>query len=1027
MPPPLRLQLLGPPQLYLNHEPVPTTRRKALALLAVLAVDGSRQTRDSLSALFWPDYDQSKAFANLRHTLWEVQQSIGEGWILADRETIALESHRDLSLDVRDFESLLAKGHAHAEAATRASLLCDAVKLYRNHFLTGFSLKDAQDFNEWAFARSEQLKHQLTRALEMLSEDYCALGQAEQAIPYARRLITLDPLNEASHRQLMQVYIQAGQHSAALKQFQACEQILRKELGIDPQPETRDLYKRIRKREIKPVQIEKQKEKHARQHNLPLQISSFIGREKDQKAVTKLIASHRLVTLIGAGGIGKTRLSLKVGEGLLDQFPHGVWFVELAPLNDPALVPQAVSTVFEIVERSGTRLTQRLIQFLKSKTALLIFDNCEHLVDACTQLAETLLANCPDVKILATSREALGLVGEALYRVPSLSIPRTKRELDQLATYESVRLFADRARLTSSEFSLTQESARVVTEICRRLDGIPLAIELAAARVNMLSVEQIAARLHESFRLLTSSSRAKLERQQTLQASIDWSWNLLSGPERVLLRRLSVFAGGWTLEAAESVCSGEGMESHQVLDLMTQLVSKSLVVAEQQTGGERRYHLLEMIRQYAREKLAQAAEEEQVAERHLQYFLQLSEKIDEGVIGPRQAEWFDLAREEHDNLRGALTTASSKNNVEAGLYLSSRLYRLWESLNMQEGSRWLAEFLENPESKNYPYARAKALCMYGWLLTWRQQFTQAQPLVQEALELFRAHKDRRSEVNALIILGNIKEFQGNMTGAMEMYQQALALAQSIDHAWSEAQAHFCLAYDRRDMKRSFDHFEKAVTLFREAGDWAALANALGVLGTFRVWSGDVDLAQKYLDEAAELWRFNKRMDIWENAKVARSRLAMLKGDYELASTLLRETLPVAEESGNRMSYLWNRAHLGFVTLRTGDIEDARRIFVDTMLEFQKDGNTIGVVYGLEGIATLLIAAGKPEKAARLIGCADATREKVPDIRPLIEEADMYRNMAAILSRIGPSGFEVTYDEGRSMALEEAVRYALEDR
>ena len=247
MPAKLALNLLGPPQLYLNDEPVTASRRKAMALLAYLAVNGNRQTRDSLSALLWPDFDQSRAFTNLRHTLWEVQQSIGEGWIRAEREAIELNSDSEIYVDVSEFESLLAQSRAQSEATLRTPLLSDAVKLYRNHFLTGFSLKDASGFNEWAFAKSEELRHQLAVALLQLSEDYCTLGQTDQAIPYARRLITLDPLNEASHRQLMHLYIQAGQHSAALKQYQACEQILRRELGVDPQPETRELYKKIRK------------------------------------------------------------------------------------------------------------------------------------------------------------------------------------------------------------------------------------------------------------------------------------------------------------------------------------------------------------------------------------------------------------------------------------------------------------------------------------------------------------------------------------------------------------------------------------------------------------------------------------------------------------------------------------------------------------------------------------------------------------------------------------------------------------
>jgi DNA-binding SARP family transcriptional activator len=320
-------------------------RRKAVALLAYLALEGGPQTRDFLSALFWPDFDQSKAFANLRHTLWELQQTIGEGLLINERESIGFDPNADLSVDVQQFEDLLSKSFSQEKLTNRVSYLSDAVKLYRNHFLSGFSLKDAPEFNEWAFAQSEELRRRLSQALITLSEAHRSLGQAEQAIPYARRLITLDPLNESFHRQLMQVYMQAGQHSAALKQYQACEQILRKELGMDPQPETRDLYKKIRKREIKPLQVEKQEEKSEPPHNLPLPLSSFIGREKEQDEIIDLLAKKRHVTLLGAGGIGKTRLSLQVGRQLLNSYPNGVWFIALDSLSDPALITQTVVCV----------------------------------------------------------------------------------------------------------------------------------------------------------------------------------------------------------------------------------------------------------------------------------------------------------------------------------------------------------------------------------------------------------------------------------------------------------------------------------------------------------------------------------------------------------------------------------------------------------------------------------------------------------------------------------------------------------
>ncbi|HEY9528882.1 MAG TPA: BTAD domain-containing putative transcriptional regulator [Anaerolineales bacterium] len=1025
MPPQLALHFLGPPQLFLNHEPITSSRRKATALLAYLAVNGNGQTRDFLSALLWPEYDQSRAFTNLRHTLWEVQQTIGEGWIIAERETIELNPKADLSVDVHRFESLLGQSRALQVAARRIPLLSDAVNLYRNHFLTGFSLKDAAGFNEWAFAKSEELRHQLAGALLLLSEDYCALDQLDRAIPHARRLVALDPLDEGSHRQLMRVYIQAGQHSAALKQYQACEQILRRQLGIDPEPETRDLYKKIRKREIQPVPVQKQTENGTHPHNIPLQLSSFIGREKEQKVISRLLASQRLVTLIGAGGIGKTRLSLKVGEQFLHEFSHGVWFVELASLNDPALVPQAVSAVFDIVERSQKNLTEKLIDHLRSKTALLILDNCEHLIDACVQLAESLLKNCPALKILATSREALGLVGEALYRVPSLSVPKSKQEFDQLEEYEAIRLFVERARLSTIDFGLTPENSGVVVDICQRLDAIPLAIELAAARVSTLSVEQIGVRLHESFNLLTGNGRTRLARQQTLQASIDWSWNLLSDAERILLRRLSIFAGGWTLEAAEAVCSGNGMESQHVLELMTQLVMKSLVVVDHEPIGERRYRLLEMIRQYAHEKRIQSEDEEQIRAFHLKYFIHLSTQAQLELRGPSQVDWMELLNDERHNLRAALRWAET-TDVEAGLLLASRLLRYWESSDLREGTHRLNTLLQKEESNGFPQAKAYALHAYGSLLVWLQNFDEARLAVEECLTLSRAGGDRECEIDALLVLSNIFRFKYDAATAEKYGEQAIKISQALGDPWREASSLYALGWVTRDYGLMFNRWGKAISLFREVGDQVSLANVLGWLGQFRVLNGDFELAETYLDEAMQLWQSNKRANIWDNIKIAHSLIMLVRGEYEQATAMLQEIMVSAEETGNTMSKLWVTVRLGYVALRTGNIADADHLFRESAQGFARDGFTIGAVFALEGMAELHVAVGKPARAAQLIGWADTIRVSLNDPRPNIEQADVERMIAACLAKIGEEDFSDAYDEGIKMSLDEALAFAFEE-
>jgi non-specific serine/threonine protein kinase len=396
--------------------------------------------------------------------------------------------------------------------------------------------------------------------------------------------------------------------------------------------------------------------------------------------------TRRLVTLTGAGGCGKTRLALQVARAVLDHYPDGAWLVELAPLSDPGLVPRAVASVLGVSESPDRPLVTALAEFLGTKSLLLILDNCEHLVAACAELAEALLRHCPNLRILATSREVLAAAGEATWRVPSLQAPsvesaaapgamaglRPGPRAPQLLEFEAIRLFVERAAAMGAGFGVTEENALAVAEVCRRLDGIPLAIELAAARVKVFAVEQIAAGLDDCLRLLASGQRTAVPRQQTLRATVDWSYGLLSEPERALLRRLAVFAGGWTFEAAEAVCVGEGIAAHAVLDLLAMLVDKSLVQAEERQGTVR-YRLLETIRQYAREKLEEAGEAERTQDRHLAYFLDLAEEGDPKLRGPEQRVWLDRLDVEHDNLRAALHWSLTAGAGESALRLCGAL------------------------------------------------------------------------------------------------------------------------------------------------------------------------------------------------------------------------------------------------------------------------------------------------------------------------------------------------------------------
>ena len=861
----LALHLLGPPRLELDRAAVSIDRRKTLALLVYLAVNRWQHHRDHISALFWPEYAQPKAFSNLRHILWEVQQIIGEGWIIARRDTIGLildgdhVTGREIWLDVARFKSLITESQAQKDASRRIPLLTDSVKLYRDHFLTGFSLKHSPIFNEWANSEADGLRHQLAGALTILSDDVCSQGQAATAIPHAQRLMALDPLNEASHRQLMQTYIQAGQHNAALKQYQSCEQILRKELGVDPQPETRLLYKQIRRGDTIPLRPVKRKETRiAPQHNLPFQISRFIGREKELEEVAGLIRDHRLVTLVGTGGIGKTRLSLKVGEKILDEHTNGVWFAELASIGDPALVPQTVAKLFNVIEQAEESLTEKLIPVLRTKTILLILDNCEHLLDACAQLADTLLKNCPDLKILVTSREPLGITGEAQYHVPPLGLPDLQQILEKILEHESVQLFEERARLVQGNFSLTMENASSVTRICHRLDGIPLAIELAAARVDTFSTEQIAARLDESFNLLTGGSCTTLPRHQTLRASIDWSWNLLSDSERTLLRRLAVFAGGWTLEGAEAVGAGHGVYESEVFGLLSNLVKKSLVSVNSNTG---RYHMLETIRQYAHEKLGEMDEVKLIRDRHLAWTLTWAEKIRPDLRGGDQVARMKQVDSEVDNVRAAIEWGLSTGKAELAMRVFISLQHYWDGYQpYQESHRWLEKGISFSGNLSKTIL-AMTFCERSWLA-------------------FR---------------------QNDPEAGVQYAQKGLVLANELDDFLLTAyalRALGCSQILRGDFKEAERCFEEGYLLYRQSDDIAELVMTVGDQALAITYQGDIDRAnellenhQSLLDELDDLRTIGHMLLIMGGVKFA-------QGNWESATSLLKKCLHLSRQMNN---------------------------------------------------------------------------------------------------------------------------------
>ena len=542
-----------------------------------------------------------RRWLNLRQVIGD--RTAATPFLTTTSDSIHFQRSPQCTIDVVTFTELIrtCQVHAHRRLETCRSCaqrLQQAVELYRGGFLAQFVQSGSEAFEEWTLIKRERLHREVLAALYTLAEHSDRRGEYDRVQQYATRQLELDVWREEAHRQLMRALALSGQRSAALAQYETCRRVLTEELGAEPSKETAALCEQIKAAAL--TQAE-------RRNNLPTALTPLIGRGHELAEIDRLLETPtgRLLTLTGPGGIGKTRLAVQAAYHQVGLFADGVWLIELAALSDPTLIPQAIASVLDLREQATRSVQDVLGDFLKSREILLVLDNCEHVVDACARLAADLLRAGPRLSILATSLEVLNVAGEVILRVPALTTPDPHHVSSgaALAQYEAVQLFVERAVTAVPDFSVTDSNAAAIAQVCHRLDGIPLAIELAAARVRGLKVEQIAQRLDDRFRLLTSGGRTALPQHQTLRAMIDWSHSLLTEPERILFRRLAVFAGSWSIEAAEAVCGDQGgIGREDVLDVLLHLVDKSLIGVDEH-NVETRYHMLETIREYAWERL----------------------------------------------------------------------------------------------------------------------------------------------------------------------------------------------------------------------------------------------------------------------------------------------------------------------------------------------------------------------------------------------------------------------------------------
>jgi len=981
----LEISLLGPFGITLDGDPATGfISDKVRALLAYLAVEGAQpQRREILAGLLWGGYPERSARASLRNALTNLRHVIGDReaqppYLRITPQAIQLHPEGDVLLDVTAFTQAVGDA-GDVRAARETGQLEAAVSLYQGSFLEGFSLADSPAFEEWALLEREQLQRQMLAVLQALVEHYERRGEVARALEYARREVQLEPYPEAAQRQLMRLLAANGQRELALAQYERYCRLLSEELGVIPGQETVGLYEEIRDGEDL-TGLPNLSGPRVPPHNLPAQSTPFVGREHELAELDRLLADAevRLVTVVGPGGMGKTRLALEVARRALDRYPAGAWLVDLAPLPAGASLPRATAAALGVHERPGRPLLEVIVDALQTRQLLLVLDNCEHLGDGVARLVGALLSRCPELTVLATSREPLHVPGEHLYDAPPMEVPpsrdlsgadteRPSRRPDRsVLGYDALQLFAQRATAVRPGFRLDEGSAPLAAEVCRRLDGMPLAIELAAARLRALSLVEVAAHLDDRFGLLTDGSRAVPPRQQTLRNTVTWSYDLLSTRERLLFDRLSVFAGSFSLAGTEAVCSGEGIEQEEVLELLACLVDQSLVGQAEGLGGTTRYRLLETLRAYGQERLAQRGETGEVAARHAGYYVSLAEAT-EPVFYAHEREMIDAQRRldaEADNLAAAIGWALARRQPETAMRIGGALH-FWTMYrpHYTQYAEWMHQALAQGDEVA-PLYRAKAWVLISGHAYNRGRYEEGADAAQAGLASARAAGDPHWIARGLSWVAFHLKATGQREEARIYFEECRSLvAQCGDAELANCTALSSAEYEPLGRRRLL--LEK---ILRRA-PYASRPFGLQFLANAAQLQGDLKGAEAHLRESLAGWTEAGNVHMQGVLSGWLGEIHAMCGDYVGAERMLERGRVLARQIGHYGYVVWATRLLGHLAWRQGEFDTATSRYQEALELAHRPGYVKHAALAYLGLALVAAEWGEHERAEVL--CAEA--------------------------------------------------------